>query len=110
MQAKPVLYEPMQLTRIEAPTDYVGEVSKLVSSRRGQLQDMQQEGDVTIVLAKLPVGELFGWSNDLRSATGGRGNSSLVDQTFEKLPGELQEKVRKQIVQRKGISEGSLGA
>ncbi len=110
MQAKPILYEPMQLTRIEAPNDYVGEVSKLVSSKRGQLQDMQQEGDITVVTAKLPVGELFGWSNDLRSATGGRGSSSLIDQTFERLPGELQEKIKKQIVQRKGLTEGSLGA
>ena len=110
MQAGPLLYEPMQVTRIEAPNDYVGEVSKLVSSKRGQLQDMQQEGDITVVTAKLPVGELFGWSNDLRSATGGRGNSSLIDQTFELLPRELQDKVRKQIVSRKGLTEGSLGA
>ncbi len=110
MQAGPVLFEPMQVQRIEAPNDYVGEISKLVSSRRGQLQDMIQEGDITVVIAKLPVGELFGWSNDLRSATGGRGNSSLVDQTFELLPRELQEKARKQIVERKGLSEGSLGA
>ena len=96
--------------RIEAPNEYVGEVSKLVTSRRGQLLEMNQEGDVTVVVAKLPVGELFGWSNDLRSGTGGRGNSSLVDQAFEKLPGELQEKIRNQIVQRKGLSSGNLGA
>ncbi len=110
MQAKPVLYEPLQVMRIEAPNEYVGEISKLISGKRGQLLDMNQEGDVTVVKAKLPVAELFGWSNDLRSATGGRGNSSLVDQTFEKLPGELQDKVKNQIVQRKGLSQGSLGA
>ena len=110
MGASPVLYEPLQLTRIEAPTDYVGEVSKLISGRRGQLQDMQQEGDINIVTALLPVGELFGWSNDLRSATGGRGTSSLISQKFEKLPSELQAEIRKKIVQRKGISENSLGA
>ncbi|PIN76366.1 elongation factor EF-2 [Candidatus Woesearchaeota archaeon CG10_big_fil_rev_8_21_14_0_10_36_11] len=110
MQAGPVLYEPLQVMRIEAPNDYVGEISKIVSSKRGQLLDMQQEGDITVVTAKMPVGELFGWSNDLRSATGGRGNSSLIDQTFERLPGELQEKIKNQIVQRKGLSAGSLGA
>ncbi len=110
MQAGPLLYEPLQVTRIEAPNDYVGEVSKIVSSKRGQLLDMQQEGDITVVTAKLPVGELFGWSNDLRSATGGRGSSSLIDQTFELLPRELQDKVRKMIVERKGLSSGSLGA
>lgn len=110
MQAGPLMFEPLQVMRIEAPNDYVGEISKLVSSRRGQLLDMNQEGDITIVKAKLPVGELFGWSNDLRSATAGRGNSSLIDQMFERLPGELQDKIKKQIIQRKGLSEGALGA
>jgi elongation factor 2 len=110
MQAGPVLYEPLQVMRIETPNDNVGEISKLVSSKRGQLLEMNQEGDITVVVAKLPVGELFGWSNDLRSATGGRGNSSLVDQNFERLPGELQEKIKGQIVSRKGLSSGSLGA
>jgi elongation factor 2 len=110
MQGGPLLYEPLQVTRIEAPNDYVGEVSKIVSSKRGQLLDMQQEGDMNVIQAKIPVADLFGWSNDLRSATGGRGNSSLVDQSFEMLPRELQDKVRKQIVERKGLSQGSLGS
>ncbi len=110
MQANPILYEPLQVMRIEAPNEYVGEISKLVTSKRGQLLDMTQEGDITVVQAKLPVGELFGWSNDLRSATGGRGNSSLIDQSFERLPGELQDKIKNQIIQRKGITESSLGA
>lgn len=111
MQAGPVLYEPLQVMRIEVPNVYVGEISKLVGSKRGQLLDMNQEDEsLTVIKARLPVAELFGWSNDLRSATEGRGNSSLVDQSFERLPGELQEKVRSQIVQRKGLSQGELGA
>lgn len=110
MDAKPILYEPLQVTRIEGPNDYVGEMSKLVNGRRGQLLDMQQEGTVTVVTAKMPVGELFGWSNDLRGSTGGRGSSSLVSQTFERLPMELQDKVRQQIITRKGLSENQLGA
>ena len=56
MDAKPILYEP-QVTG--SPNDYVGEMSKLVNGRRGQLLDMQQEGTVTVV-TKMPVGELFG--------------------------------------------------
>jgi len=110
MQAGPVLYEPLQVMRIEAPTDYTGQISKLVSSKRGQLLDMTQEEDQVIVIAKLPVAELLGWSSDLRSSTEGRGNSSLVDQNFERLPGELQDKVRRNIISRKGLSEGVLGA
>ncbi|MEK6969424.1 MAG: elongation factor EF-2 [Nanoarchaeota archaeon] len=110
MQAGPVMFEPLQIMRIEAPTEYTGEISKIVSSKRGQLLDMNQEEDQVIVKAKLPVAELIGWSSDLRSATEGRGNSTLVDQMFEKLPAELQERVRTQIVQRKGLSSGELGA
>ena len=110
MQAAPILFEPLQVMRVETPNEYIGEISKLISSKRGQLLDMNQEGDITVVKAKLPVGELFGWSNALRSATGGRGNSSLIDQGFERLPGELQDKIKNQIIQRKGLSSGELGA
>ncbi|MBI2669032.1 elongation factor EF-2 [Candidatus Woesearchaeota archaeon] len=110
MQAGPVMFEPLQIMRIEAPTAYTGEISKLVTSKRGQLLDMNQEREEVIVKAKLPVGEMIGWSNDLRSATEGRGNSSLVDQMFEKLPHELQERIRQQIIQRKGLTAGELGA
>ena len=65
---------------------------------------------MVVAKAKLPVGEMFGWSSELRSATGGRGNSSLVDQMFEKLPAELQDKIVKQIRERKGLTEGQVGA
>ena len=110
MTARPVLFEPMQILRIEAPESYMGEVSKIISNKRGQLQDMQQEQGLVVITAKMPVGEMIGWSSDLRSATGGRGISSLMDQMFEKLPEELQDKIRKQIVQRKGLSDNALGA
>ena len=109
VQAAPVLYEPIQTTLIEAPSDYMGDISKLVTSKRGQLLEMNQEGTTVQAKAKLPVGEMIGWSSDLRSATGGRGSSSLVDQTFEKLPDELQEKIVQNIVQRKGLTEGQIG-
>ena len=109
MQAGPVMFEPLQVMRLEAPTEYTGELSKLVTSKRGQLLEMEQEEDQVVVKAKLPVGELIGFSSDLRSATEGRGSSSLVDQMFEKLPMELQDKIRNQIIQRKGLKEGELG-
>ena len=66
---------------------------------------MEQEGVNVTVLGKMPVGEMFGLASELRSATGGRGSSSLVDQAFEKLPEELQDKIVKQIRSRKGLSE-----
>jgi elongation factor 2 len=102
-QAKPLLFEPFQTLRFEAPVQYMGEISKLIANKRGQLMDMQQEGETVIVVGKLPVAEMFGLSSDLRSATGGRGISSLIDQNFERLPDELQQKIGQQIRDRKGI-------
>ncbi len=103
--AKPLLYEPMQVLQFEAPEEYMGEISKLVSNKRGQLLDMQTEGGTVLVKAKLPVAEMFGLSSELRSATGGRGSSSVVDQAFERLPDELQDKIIKQIRDRKGLTD-----
>ena len=109
MQARPLMFEPYQILEIEAPSDYMGELSKLVNVKRGQLLDMQQEGSFVTIRAKMPVAELLGWSSDLRSATGGRGNSSLVDQMFEKVPEELQPKVVASIKNRKGLTDAMVG-
>lgn len=103
--AGPLLYEPVQILQIEAPIDFMGEISKLVQNKRGQLLDMTQEGSTVVVKAKLPVAEMFGLTSDLRSATEGRGMFFVVDQNFEKLPAELQDKIIRQIRERKGLSE-----
>jgi len=104
IDGKAVIFEPLQLLQIEAPVEYMGEVSRLVQNKRGQLLDMQQEGEHLTIKAKLPVAEMFGLTSELRSATSGRGNFFVVDQMFERLPEVLQEKVINQIKKRKGIS------
>ncbi len=110
MNANPIMFEPMQTHLIEAPIEFTGDITKLVMNKRGQVLELTQEGTLSFVKAKLPVAEMLGWSSDLRSATGGRGNSSLVDQCFERLPAELQNRIIQQIVQRKGLTAGMLGA
>lgn len=99
------MFEPVQTHMIEAPVDFMGAVTQLVGSKRGVLIDVQQEGNDTVIKAKIPVAEMIGWSNDLRSSTEGRGVSSLMDQEFQKLPGELQIEVIRKIRQRKGLAE-----
>ena len=99
------LFEPLQVQFIEAPTEYMSTVTKLVSSKRGQLIDVQQDEAGVQVKAKIPVSEMLGWSSDLRSATEGRGVSSLIDQSFEKMPVELQSEAVRKIRNRKGLSE-----
>ena len=99
------ILEPVQTHLIEAPIDFMGTVTQLVGSKRGVLIDVQQEGIDTHIKAKIPVAEMIGWSNDLRSSTEGRGISSLMDQNFQKLPAELQLEVIRKIRQRKGLAE-----
>ncbi len=109
MNAKPTLLEPIQTMQFDAPSEYMGEISKLIQNKRGQLLDMTQEGDTISVKAKLPVAEMFGLAGDLRSATGGRGSSFLIDQSFELLPQELQSKIINQIRDRKGLKTDENG-
>jgi elongation factor 2 len=110
MTAGPLLFEPVQVLQFDSPVQYMGDVSKLIANKRGQLLDMTQEGDLVSIKGKMPVAEMFGLSSDLRSATGGRGNNFLIDQTFERLPTELQEKVIKQIKERKGLNQEEEGS
>ena len=99
------LLEPLQIHVIEVPDKFMGTITKLVGSKRGQMLDMKQEGSNAEIKAKIPVAEMLGWSNDLRSATEGRGSSSLLDQQFERIPTGIQAEVIRKIRDRKGLAE-----
>ncbi len=103
--ANPSLLEPLQVHAIEIPVDFIGSVTKLVGTKRGQMLNVEQEGNTAVIEAKLPVAEMIGWSSDLRGATEGRGTSALKDQQFEKIPQSLQADVIKKIRSRKGLAE-----
>jgi elongation factor 2 len=103
--ANPSMLEPLQIHVIDMPGEYMGAVTKLVGGKRGQMLDMKQEGDTAEIKAKIPVAEMIGWSNDLRSTTEGKGTSSILDQTFEKVPVTIQPEIIKQIRNRKGLAE-----
>jgi elongation factor 2 len=100
-----VLFEPVQTHLIEVPMQYLNEITKLVGSKRGQMLDVVQDDSGVTIKAKIPVAEMLGWSSELRSATEGRGVSSLADQAFERIPRELQEMTIRKIRDRKGLAE-----
>lgn len=104
-EANPAIFEPVQVHLIECPSNFLGEINKLISGKRGQLLDVKQDDHGVTIEAKLPVAEMIGWSSDLRSATEGRGVSSLADQFFEKVPAGMQAEVIRKIRERKGLSE-----
>jgi elongation factor 2 len=104
-KANPFLLEPLQIQVIEMPDKFLGAVTKLVGSKRGQMIEVKQEATQAEMKAKLPVAEMIGWSNDLRSATEGRGTSSILDQLFEKVPASIMADVVRKIRKRKGLAE-----
>ncbi len=99
------MLEPIQTHLVEAPVDFMGAVTGLISSKRGVLIDVEQKGIDVFIKARIPVAEMIGWSSDLRSMTEGRGVSSLITQDFKQLPRELQENVVRKIRDRKGLAE-----
>ncbi len=103
--ANAVLFEPLQEIQIETPARYLGELTKLVQSKRGQLLDMKQEGEHLSSRVKMPVAEMFGLAGDLRGASEGRATYYVVDQMFAKTPTEIQNKVVRQIRERKGLDK-----
>ena len=104
-KADACLFEPVQIHEIECPDKFLSAITRLIGGKRGQLLEVKQENGEVKVRAKIPVAEMIGWSNDLRSATEGRGVSSLADQLFEKVPQSLTENIIKKIRERKGLAE-----
>ncbi|MEM4276698.1 MAG: elongation factor EF-2 [Thermoplasmata archaeon] len=102
-QAGRVLYEPIQKVFINVPEDQMGNAIREIQQRRGIIEDMRQEGDITVVQGKCPVGEMFGFAASIRSATSGRALWSTENAGFEPMPREVQEKVVRQIRERKGL-------
>ncbi len=105
LKADATLLEPFQIIRIDVPDELVGNVTKEVQGRRGQIMDMTSETGVTAVKAKVPVAEMFGFESRLKSITGGKGFFSLVDVVFKTIPRELQNRVVLSIRKRKGLPE-----
>jgi len=105
LHANATMLEPKQLIRIDVPTELIGEVIREVEGRRGQILDMREERGASIIQAKLPVSDMFGFDASLKSATSGRGFYSLIETVFEKLPQDLREEVIRGVRKRKGLPE-----
>lgn len=109
MLAQPALLEPVQKVFINTPSDYMGSCTREIQNRRGQIVNMNQEGDMVDIESKVPVAEMFGFAGDIRSAAAGRCLWSTEMAGFERLPRELQNQIVKEIRQRKGLSPEPYG-
>lgn len=101
--AQDSLFEPFQKLWVQAPQEYMGAINREIQGRRGQIQDMNQEGELINIESKVPVAEMFGFSSDIRSSTEGRALWSTEVTGFELLPESMQHDLVIQIRKRKGL-------
>ncbi len=103
MRARTVIMEPMQRSHVSVPNDWLGQVTREITNRRGIIEDMPSEGEATTVIGTLPIAETFGFSNDIRAASQGRAVWNSENTGFEMLPPQLFDKVVGEIRTRKGL-------
>ncbi|MDD5502740.1 MAG: elongation factor EF-2 [Candidatus Thermoplasmatota archaeon] len=97
------LLEPMHRVELNVPSDVVGNVIQELQHRRAVIENIDQHGDMSMVVGKAPVAEMFGFASAIRSACAGKVLWSTSFAGFEPLPRELMEKVTTEIRTRKGL-------
>ncbi|MBV43812.1 MAG: elongation factor EF-2 [Euryarchaeota archaeon] len=105
IRSNSVMFEPIQNIRIDAPNEWIGGITREVTTRRGIIEDMPVEGGVASVIGKMPVAESFGFSNDIRAATQGRAVWNTENAGYVQVPSDLFHKISGEIRQRKGLKE-----
>jgi len=85
-KANPVLLEPIMKVEVTVPEQYTGDVIGDINGRRGRMESMEPQGSVQKVLAHVPLAEMFGYANDLRSKTQGRASFSMEFEHYESVP------------------------
>ncbi|MDA0856844.1 MAG: elongation factor G, partial [Proteobacteria bacterium] len=81
---------------VETPSDYQGSVIGDLSSRRGVIYGSEVKGDETVILAGVPLSEMFGYATELRSMTAGKAQYSMEFEKYTSCPSFIQEKVMKE--------------
>jgi len=91
--ANPVLLEPVMAVEVETPPEFMGNVVGDLSSRRGVIQGMEDVIGVKVIKAEVPLGEMFGYSTSLRSATQGRATYTMEFKHYAEAPKSVAEAV-----------------
>ena len=99
LEAKPVILEPIMKVEVETPTEFQGTVQGDLSSRRGILMGSDMRDDYTVILAEVPLSEMFGYSTDLRSSTQGKAGFSMEFASYKAVPSSIQEQLKKKYLE-----------
>ena len=93
-KADPALLEPMMKVEAVTPEEYMGDVIGDLNSRRGQIQEMNTRGNANVINAMVPLANMFGYVNNLRSLTQGRANYTMQFDHYELVPSNVAEEVK----------------
>ena len=90
----PKLLEPVMKVDVVTPEDYMGDVIGDLNSRRGQVSGMDQRGNARVIAAMVPLANMFGYVNDLRSMSQGRAQFSMVFDHYEQVPQNIADEIK----------------
>ena len=88
-KAKPVLLEPIMKVEVVMPEKFMGDITGNLSGKRGQIEAMEDRGELKVVRAKVPLSEMFGYVTSLRSMTEGRGSSTMEFDHYAIVPANV---------------------
>lgn len=103
LKAKPQLLEPMMDVEVVVPEQYMGAANGSINQRRGRVEGMDDRGGVKLIKATVPLGEMFGYSNAIRTVTQGRGTFTMIFKQYEPVPASIS----KQVIEKR-IKEGKV--
>ncbi|RYZ50134.1 MAG: elongation factor G, partial [Proteobacteria bacterium] len=95
LEAKPVILEPIMRVEAETPMEFQGPVQGDLSSRRGMLLGSDIRDEYAVIIAEVPLSEMFGYSTDLRSKTQGKATFSMEFAAYRPVPSSIQEQLVK---------------
>ncbi len=93
-KAGPKLLEPIMKVEVVTPDDYMGDVIGDLNSRRGQVQGMDSRGNARVITAMVPLANMFGYVNTLRSMSQGRAQYTMHFDHYEQVPQAVADEVR----------------
>ncbi len=93
-KAGPKLLEPMMRVEVVTPEDYMGDVIGDLNSRRGQVSGMDSRGNARVITAMVPLANMFGYVNTLRSMSQGRAQYSMHFDHYAEVPANVSEEIR----------------
>ena len=102
-RARPVLLEPIMKVEIASPDEFFGDVLSDVSSRRGQVTDVDHRGHLRVISAHVPLAETFGYATTLRSITQGRASYTMEFDHYQEVPASIADQVSGRMQGRQAV-------